>query len=308
MPLFSVIIPTYNRAGLIQQTLDSVFAQEFADFEVWVVDDGSTDKTLEVLAGYGQRLKLLRQANQGPGPARNLGAVHAVGQYIVFLDSDDLWFPWTLATYEQMIRKNNQPAIVAGKLIEFTDEQQLTSVHREAAESVSFGDYLQSNRRAYYVGAGMSVLRRDVLSASGGYTDKRINAEDHDLILRLGAAPGFVQVLAPKTVAWRRHAGGATQDWRLTYEGKRYLLDQEAAGRYPGGRARRRERRRILTRYVRPVSLECLRQGETGKAWTLYRATFLWNLQLGRLRYLAAFPVMAVMVSARARRPSVAQP
>jgi glycosyltransferase involved in cell wall biosynthesis len=94
--LFSVIIPTYNRAALLCTALDSVFAQTFTDYEVIVVDDGSTDGTAAMVASYGGRVRYFQQQNKGPGAARNLGAQHATGEYLAFLDSDDLWFPWTL--------------------------------------------------------------------------------------------------------------------------------------------------------------------------------------------------------------------
>jgi cellulose synthase/poly-beta-1,6-N-acetylglucosamine synthase-like glycosyltransferase len=97
VPLFSIVIPTFNRERLIAATLESVLAQTEGDFEVIVVDDGSTDGTEAALAPWRDRLTFVRQPNQGPGPARNLGAARAKGEYIAFLDSDDLWFPWTLA-------------------------------------------------------------------------------------------------------------------------------------------------------------------------------------------------------------------
>ena len=102
--LFSVIIPTYNRAPLLRQALDSVLAQEFTDFELIVVDDGSTDETLTVARSYGDQVRLVPQEHRGPGVARNRGAEHASGEYVAFLDSDDVWFPWTLGTFASIIR------------------------------------------------------------------------------------------------------------------------------------------------------------------------------------------------------------
>src|SRR5206468_7994708 len=103
MAFFSTVIPSYNRADLICQTLDSVLGQEFDDQEIIVADNGSTDNTIEVLKQYGDRVKSYQQENRGPGGSRNLGARHASGKYIAFLDRDDLWFPWTLATYREAI-------------------------------------------------------------------------------------------------------------------------------------------------------------------------------------------------------------
>ncbi len=89
MPDVSIIIPTYNRAALLGSAIDSALAQG-EGFEVIVVDDGSTDDTAILLAGYGNRIRVLRQANKGPSAARNLAAKAAHGDYLFFADSDDL--------------------------------------------------------------------------------------------------------------------------------------------------------------------------------------------------------------------------
>src|SRR5262249_51175789 len=128
--LFSVIIPTYNRRKLLQETLDSVWAQSFTDFEVIVVDDGSTDGTEDVLKPQQDRLKLIVNEHLGPGAARNAGARVAKGQYLAFLDSDDLWFPWTLSTFAELIAKQSNPAILSAKLIPFITRSELDSVDR----------------------------------------------------------------------------------------------------------------------------------------------------------------------------------
>lgn len=296
--VFSVIIPTYNRAAYLPQTLDSAWRQSFTDFEVVVVDDGSTDGTLEYLESLGNRLRFLRQANKGPGAARNLGAAQAQGTYLAFLDSDDLWFPWTLGTFNALIRKHRSPAILSGCLLEFSNEAELATVRDEPAQGRVFSDYLAASPTGFHVGSGMAVLRRDEFSKSGGFVTGRINAEDHDLALRLGTAPKFVQVLNPVTLGWRRHAGGETKNVRQAFEGSRYLVEQEHSGAYPGGVSRSRERREIISRHVRPVALECLRQGIKKEAWQLYRNTFGWHAKLGRWKYLAGFPVKALLARA----------
>ena len=95
--MVSVIIPTYNRAHCLGEAIDSVLAQDPPADEVIVIDDGSTDATPDVLAGYGDRITVLRQANAGAGAARTAGLRQASGDWITFLDSDDLWYPGRLA-------------------------------------------------------------------------------------------------------------------------------------------------------------------------------------------------------------------
>src|SRR5436190_15605234 len=97
--LVSIIVPTYNRAYCIEKTLDSALAQTHGDLEIVVVDDGSTDDTEALMArryGAEPRVRYIRQANTGVTGARNHGLREARGDYIAFLDSDDLWLPWKL--------------------------------------------------------------------------------------------------------------------------------------------------------------------------------------------------------------------
>jgi hypothetical protein len=292
--MFSIIIPTYNRRDLLERTLATVWSQTFTDFEVIVVDDGSTDGTVDFLKGQGERLRLFHEVNRGPGGARNLGAAHAAGRYLAFLDSDDLWFPWTLATIAGLIRKHDEPSVLSGRLVPFHEEVELASVREELPVADSFPDYIASSRKGYFVGACIAVLRRDEFTKVGGFTERRINSEDHDLILRMGTAPGFVQVLEPGTLGYRMHAASATADESRSIAGAAYLMEQERSGAYPGGRARARERRRIVTLHTRPLSLRCLQRGLRHDSWWLYRRSFLWHLQLGRWKYLAGFPWRAL--------------
>ena len=110
-PGLSVIIPTYNRAALAPEAVASVLAQTWRDFEVLVVDDASTDGTAAALAAFGSRIRLLRHAFRlGVAAARNLGICAARGQWLAFLDSDDLWRPEKLA--RQMAYLTAHPKLV----------------------------------------------------------------------------------------------------------------------------------------------------------------------------------------------------
>lgn len=116
MPFFSIVIPTYNRADFIAATLRSVLAQTFTDLEVIVVDDGSKDHTAEVVNPFlaDPRLHYLPKLNEERGKARNYGLACAKGEYVLFLDSDDLFHPIHLATLRQAIEEQ-QPNFVATK-------------------------------------------------------------------------------------------------------------------------------------------------------------------------------------------------
>ncbi len=295
MPEISVVIPTFNRAHYLAGTLASVFLQDYQDWELIVVDDGSTDGTPELLKTYGSRIRIVRQSNRGSGAARNAGIAVAKGTYVSFLDSDDRWFPWSLRVIHEMIRNHNNPALVAGFIREFRDEAELANVMLEPLRAEVFDDYLSACHHGYYVGSGAATIRRDVLIKSGGFTDRRLNGEDHDLILKMGTAAGFVQILAPATLGWRRHSASATAHVGNTAAGARLLVEHEQAGVYPGGRARARDRRSIITQHTRPASLQLLDAGAVGTAWAIYRSTGLWHLMLGRWRYLLGFPLLSAV-------------
>src|SRR5688500_7201655 len=99
IPRVSVIVPAFNQARYLPETVDSVLRQSFKDFEVIIIDDGSTDDTPDVARSIlDTRVQYARQANRGPSAARNAGLRHAVGEYIAFLDSDDILLPCHLET------------------------------------------------------------------------------------------------------------------------------------------------------------------------------------------------------------------
>jgi glycosyltransferase involved in cell wall biosynthesis len=300
MPFFSVIVPTHNRLVFLQQTLESIWAQRFTDFEVIVVDDGSTDGTREWLGMHAKRAHVITQANRGPSTARNAGAKSARGEYLAFLDSDDLWFPWTLDIYREVIEQWRKPAFIAGKPFRFWADTELNAVARDKATSEFFPDYLASGSEWRWWGISSFVVRTDAFNSAGGFASEINTSEDADLALRLGDAQGFVQVTAPFTFAYREHAsnlsGTVQRDSRSGFQsGIDWLLKQEQRGIYPGGKKRARERWAIISRHVRPVALAYLRHGRKKEAWELYRATFRWNLQLRRWKFLAGFPLSACL-------------
>lgn len=293
-PLFSVVIPVYNRASLLRATLASIATQRFRDFEVIVVDDGSTDGSAEVAREFEPLVRVLRQANKGPGAARNLALRHATGNYVAFLDSDDLWFPWTLGVYWSVIERQGSPSFVTGKALRFEDEAELEELCEETPiECLSFADHYASSDEWRWYGLSSFVVSREALVAAGGFVDAFINGEDADLAMRIGQAPGFVQIVSPVTFAYREHAVGIRHDLGKTLQGVLYQLEQEREGNYPGGNRRRKDRWNLITRYVRSTALECLNGGLARSAWKLYRRTFFWHVGLRRWKFLLGFPFKA---------------
>ena len=161
-PLFSVIIPTHDRLELLKKAVQSIREQSFLDYEIIVVDDGSKDGTRDWLAANECWLHGIRQSNKGPGAARNAGARVARGEYLAFLDSDDVWFPWTLDVYREAIDKSGRPAFLAGKPHVFSDEAGLGLVKPESPTTEKFQDYFASGDEWRWWGVSSFVIRKDV--------------------------------------------------------------------------------------------------------------------------------------------------
>jgi glycosyltransferase involved in cell wall biosynthesis len=194
-PLVSVVVPTHNRADLIGGTLDSILNQTFTDFEVIVVDNGSTDGTDQVVASIADpRIRYHWQEDSGlPANSRNVGIGMARGAYIAFLDSDDLWLPEKLEL--QMRRFSEQPdaALVYGDAIYFGDTEKAGKpLVRGMVEGRVFRELLLFNR----IGTLTVVVRKDCLDEVGVFSEdpELKGAEDYHLWLRLAHRYPFAAV------------------------------------------------------------------------------------------------------------------
>ncbi len=301
-PLFSVIIPTYNRRALVRATLRSVQAQQLQDYEVLVVDDGSSDGTLDVVHEFDAGIRTFQQDHKGCAAARNLGAREARGEYLAMLDSDDLWFPWSLRVFAETIERWNQPAIVAGRLRPFIDESELSQIVAEPTVSVGGPDFLSTAwRQGFALGIAHTVARREAYLEVGGCVEEDVNWTDSDVLLKMGTAPGFAIIKQPHTLAYRQHVGATTMNFDKGYAGAQLMLRNERAGVYPGGAARHGERLAQILARVRAVSRIYL-DGRPDLAWRLYRETFWGNVRLGRARYLLGFPLEALVKGHAAKK------
>lgn len=293
--LISIIIPTFNRARYLPAAIDSVLSQGFDDCEVIVVDDGSTDDSLKLLAAYGQRIRVLTQANAGAGAARNLGIGHAVGEYVAFLDSDDLWFPWSLRTLRDVIEQTGRPSVIHTAFEWIDNDQDGNRVRQTPLTFEVWTDGLTFAGKHPLVGAGSTVARLDCLRAVGGFAPKRIVGEDIDLLLRLGDQKGFVQVHSPPMFAYRRHAVQTTGSVKPWYEGAVFMLEQERQHHYPGGDARRQERRAIMANGTAYRSLVCLKMNSPGSCLKLYVRSFALQCAAGNWDYLWKTPARVIL-------------
>jgi glycosyltransferase involved in cell wall biosynthesis len=298
MPLLSIVIPSFNRAALLQKALASVGAQDLSDSEVIVVDDGSTDETETIVRSCQFKIHFERQTRKGPGAARNLGWTLARGDYIAFLDSDDVWFSWTLETYRDCISRYNHPKFVIGNYLRFESDRELATVQRAPLQARYYQDYLASAEEIIWMGSGGMLLRRD---CQARFESKRMNAEDIDLALHLGLEEGFAVIHQPFIFGYRHHGSNAIVNFDSTYRGVLHLIEEEKNNRFPGGAKRQRERVTLITRSTRPPTLEALRCRRPGSAFDIYRQTLAWNASLGKWKFILVFPILAVASLFRVR-------
>ena len=190
-PLVSVIIPAFNRAHSVSASIDSVLRQSHRHLEVIVVDDGSTDKTAEVLASYGERILSIRQGNGGPSSARNTGVAHAKGEIIAFLDSDDTWKQTKLERQVRLMMdgKSRVPCCVCNASIVVNGVNVGSSFNTAGIDcDISEGYWLNPTdliATRFLLFNQVVAIRRDVFDKVGGFKEHLRLLEDHDLAFRL---------------------------------------------------------------------------------------------------------------------------
>ena len=186
MPKVSVIIPTYNRLSMLKEAVDSVLAQDFEDFELIVVDDGSTDGTADEVIRYGGRVKLLQHGeNRGVSAARNSGILHAKGKYIAFLDSDDLWV-------KGKIEESRLPFWMRTPIIPFATpmrsgfEEGRGSTRCSSMPNIS-GWIFEKCLPLCTISPSSAMMRKTLFSRVGLFDEALPVCEDYDLWLRVSA-------------------------------------------------------------------------------------------------------------------------
>jgi glycosyltransferase involved in cell wall biosynthesis len=181
-PLVSVIIPTYNRGWIIQEAIDSVLDQDFSDYELIVVDDGSRDNTLEILENYGNAIAILHQPNQGVSAARNSGITAASGRLIAFLDSDDLWLPQKLSTQVKFFAENPDALIDQTQEIWIRNGRRVNPKKRHHKFS---GMIFERSLALCLVSPSAVMIEKRLFDIVGVFDEQLPACEDYDLWLRI---------------------------------------------------------------------------------------------------------------------------
>ena len=181
-PQVSVIIPTYNRGWIVGEAVDSVLAQDFTDYELIVVDDGSTDDTEAVLRGYGDRICILRQQNKGVSAARNAGIRSAAGDLISFLDSDDLWLPAKLSHQTAFFDRHPQAVACQTEETWIRNGRRVNPRKRHRKPS---GMIFEPSLALCLVSPSAVMIRRALFDRVGLFDERLPACEDYDMWLRI---------------------------------------------------------------------------------------------------------------------------
>ena len=222
-PRVSVIVPVYNGATHIVETVESVLAQTYTDLELIVVDDGSTDETAEFLRPYRGQLRLIQQKNQGVSAARNFGLKLALGEFILFLDGDDLLYPDKLEQQVAALESDHLlGAVHSGwRLVDEYGRPLRDITPWQQAPDLTLPGWLKW--KPVFLGA--MLFRRSWLQRIDGFRTDLHQAEDTDFLLRLSLAGCPMRWLQEITIDYRQHGAGVTQNGRQQASDMSKVLD-----------------------------------------------------------------------------------
>lgn len=203
-PAVSVVIPAYNAAWCIRRAIDSVLAQTFRDFEVLVVDDGSTDDTAQVLRSYSPAVMVVRKVNGGLSSARNAGIINARGELVAFLDADDCWLPTKLERQVELMRSRPELGFCSTAARVVGPDGTLLNIWTGAQWQGSFLVHLFGTH-GNVAGSGSAVVaRRALFDQAGGFDESLRSLEDIDMWMRLAAVSEYSCLHESLTVILKR--------------------------------------------------------------------------------------------------------
>ena len=219
MPKVSVVVPTYNSAKYLNEAIDSALAQTFKPIEIIVIDDGSTDDTKNIIKRYGSDIVYCYQQNAGSGKARNTGIKLASGEWIAFLDSDDIWHKDHLLKLTHRLHGRDDIDMVYGAQ-RYVNVSGVPCVKRYEQNDFPEGWIFSELFQANYIATPAVIVRRSLFMELNGFNESEIfrNAQDYDLWLRISANS---MILSEPQVAfdYRRHSSNQTLNERRRVKG-----------------------------------------------------------------------------------------
>jgi glycosyltransferase involved in cell wall biosynthesis len=229
-PVISVITPAYNVSRYLSEAVASALAQTWHDFEMLIVDDGSTDGTGQIARSWERvdpRIRVFTQENSGPSTARNTAILHARGEYFALLDGDDLWHPTFLESQMRIFNGGRAVDVVTGNAYNLggmMDGQPYNPAGTTCRE-LSLLDILESEASVFI----MSIFRRAVIDRVGAFDDRLRTSEDYDLWIRAAHA-GFVFVHNPVPLGhYRRRPDSASANEIQMFTGAMRVYQQASA-------------------------------------------------------------------------------
>lgn len=224
-PKVSVIVPCYNYACFVDQAIESILSQDYPNFELIVVDDGSTDGSVSVIEDTFSRCRenspaskmvlVTHQNNQGVSAALNAGLEQATGKYIATFDADDLMAQGRLTLQVEYLEAHPEVGCVGGVFIRTDEEGNKVpkEIKRRQVKRFSFSQALKS---ALVVGGGIAMYRREAIDKAGGY-DPAIKIQDFQMTLKVAQAGYFVDVLPDVVTYYRKHGESLSQDYKAEF-------------------------------------------------------------------------------------------
>ncbi|MBV9759865.1 MAG: glycosyltransferase [Acidobacteriaceae bacterium] len=272
-PLFSVIIPVFNGGAYLDRTIASVLGQTFSDFELILVDDGSTDGAVDRARSIQDaRLSILAQPNTGAPSALNRGIAAARGEYIAFLDSDDLWTPDKLERHRESFVAHPEADLTFSGLIYIgPDDRSLGLPERRPTGSFTFEQLFVDN----VIGSSSVIAaRKQAVKAAGSFDPAMLYLFDIDLVLRMSRLrPWNVLGIPEPLTLYRRRPGQQTSDWRIIAKYWSKVVDKHRTLE-PKIKPLERAAQMNLTRYLSYLAFE---QGDPSTAWSLLCRAFEMN-------------------------------
>jgi glycosyltransferase involved in cell wall biosynthesis len=234
-PEFSVVITCHNQADFISDAVDSAVSQtRDSQAEVVVVDDGSIDGSDAILARSLDRIKLIRlDHNHGANAARNIGARAAKGEYLAFLDGDDVLRPWALGCYHRLAELR-KPAMILSRLFFFRGplpEEKMSTRPPDEIRFIEYDSFLEKDRGARTSASAM-VVSRAAFARVGGWTEEIFPADDLDLLIKLAQVGRAVQIVSPTTVLYRVHGRNTIHQVSPVLAMLGTIMRKERAGGY----------------------------------------------------------------------------
>ena len=292
---YSIVITCYNQEHYIEHAIRSVLTQDTTSKEIIVVDDGSTDASAALLANYQDVVKLVcLSKNSGATEARNHGAAVATGEYLIFLDGDDLFTPWALKVYDRLIAQRSPTTILSGAR-RFEGPVPILGLN-DLPKEVEFIEYgsLMAKDRGHGINNGAFVIGRRAFENVGGWSPEFYHLDGQDLYAKLGYSGRAIVVCSPYTLFYRMHGGNSIHCIRSFLQAAHVIVDREHAGQYPGGRDKRFER---WARHGGTIGF-CIKRG-----WGagLYRE--ILKLAVHGWRMILTRCIRQLSLTARARQP-----